>query len=68
MEGHFFLLLKGRTKEYGDGLSSAELADTQPSELNGKSYEFPERELLAKTCGNMVAQVLVSEIQIFLKA
>ena len=40
MEGHFFLLLKRGTKECEDGLSSAEPADTQPSELNGKSYEF----------------------------
>lgn len=50
-KGIFFLLLKSGTKGCEDGLSSAEPADTQPSELNGKSYEFTEWELLAKTWG-----------------
>lgn len=68
VEGHFFLLPKSRTKECEDGLSSAEPSNVQPSELNGKSYEFAEWELLAKTCGNVVAQVLVSEILMVLKA
>lgn len=66
MEGHF--LLRTGTEEREDGLSSAEPADTQPWELNGKSYEFAEWELLAKTCGNMVAQVLVSGMLMALKA
>lgn len=68
MEGHFFLLLNSRTKECEDGLSSAEVSNVRPSELNGKSYEFADWELLAKTCGNAVAQVLVSEILMILKA
>lgn len=63
VEGHFFVLLKSGTKECEDGLNSAEPADAQPSELNGKSYEFAEWELSAKTCRNTVAQVLVSEIR-----
>lgn len=63
VEGHFFVLLKSGTKEREDGLSSAEPADTEPSELNGKSYVFAEWELLAKTCKNTVAQVLMSEIR-----
>lgn len=50
-KGIFFLLLKSGTKGCEDGLSSAEPADTQPSELNGKSYECTEWELLAKTWG-----------------
>lgn len=59
---------KSPTEKYKDGLRIAEPVDMQLSELNGKSYMFAKWKLLAKTCGNMIAQVLVSEILVVLKA